>query len=175
MHWSVFFIFVSKLCLPWSCTVVVKWKMNLLYVTLRPYTTHLPWPDAITTRSIIILKVFNNIENNYNNVAHLHCSEKPYVFYHILLVRVVIILLYFKNYIIRLICEVAVAASWFLLSEMKYWNTSYHLQLCKDNDDVTWSVQLKCYNAMSWIDTYILTPYYSDLIWCAKLTTTRSA
>ena len=48
------------------------------------------------------------------------------------------------------------------------------VQLCKVNEDLSWYVELECSNVIPSIDTYLLPPYCSDWIWCAKLATTRS-
>ena len=45
-------IYVSYVFAPRSCTVDINWNRNLLSMALMPYTTYLPCPGAVISRSI---------------------------------------------------------------------------------------------------------------------------
>ena len=64
-------ICVSNRLIPGSWPVAIRWKMKLLSVKFSSYTTYLPCTGALIPQSIIILKYFDNIDNNYNDAAHL--------------------------------------------------------------------------------------------------------
>ena len=64
-------ILASNLWLAISFIVSIEWKINLSSVALSLFTTSLPCPCALITLSIIILKSFNNMYNNYNYVVHM--------------------------------------------------------------------------------------------------------
>ena len=56
---------------------------------------------------------------SYSAEAHMHCSEKPSVFSHIVLNDVVNDFLSLRNEIKRLLCSVVVAASCLISSDKK--------------------------------------------------------
>ena len=64
-------IFVSNCSLTGIWMVAIRWKMKLFYVAFMPSITSLLYPGSIIPRSIIILKYYGNIENNYIVVDHL--------------------------------------------------------------------------------------------------------
>ena len=67
---------------------------------------------------------------------------------------------------ICLVCAAVLDAYYFLLSDRNEWNTSWLIRLCKEDEDVSWYVALKCSKVMPSIDIDLLPPYYSDWIWC---------
>ena len=54
----------------------------------------------------------------------------------------------------------------------KEWNTAWYVHEYGAGAVSGYVVTLKFFNTIPSIDTNILLPYYSDLIWCAKLDTT---
>ena len=167
-------IWVSNYLLPGSWTVAIPWKMNLLSVLFRPYTTSLLCPGALIPYSIFLLWDSNNTDNKNRAVLHLQCSAQPSIFFHLLLTPSPKHL-FFHNSIIFLICAAAVAESFFLLLDINEWNTSFCVQLWKEIEDFYCYVALKCSKLTPSVDTDLLPPFNSDWIWCANLATTRSA
>ena len=86
-------------------------------MALRPLTTTLPLPGAITPRSIIIDKNWYKIDISYSAEAHLYCSAQPSVFSHIVLNVDVSTFCYFSSSIKSFLCAVLVAASCLLSFE----------------------------------------------------------
>ena len=72
--------------------------------------------DSIVNNPI---KAFENIDHNYNVVAHLKCSEHQAIFPHILLRPEIISFLFFNNSMISWLCESVVDAYCLLLSDTK--------------------------------------------------------
>ena len=67
---------------PGSCTVDINCNINLLTVLLRPSTTSLKFPGAFIPWPIITEHLCDNMDNNYNTVAHIYSSAQTSVFYH---------------------------------------------------------------------------------------------
>ena len=67
-------ICVSNPLLPGLWKVAIMCKMKLLSISFRPSTTYLPCPGALILRLIIILKDYDDIDNNNKSVAHLKRS-----------------------------------------------------------------------------------------------------
>ena len=133
-------------------------------MALWPYTTSLPWPDVLIPRSIITEKSCNNIDIRYNAVAHLYCSAQPYVFYHILIIVFCIMLRFFNNSMMRLMCAVVVTEYCLMSSDNNEWNTECRARACGVVTNYVFVGALKCSNEISSIDTDRLAPYYSDCI-----------
>ena len=94
-------------------------------MALRPLATSFPWPDALIPRSILIEKHWNKNYIRYSAEAHLYCSTKPSVFYHIVLNVDIGTFCSFNISIKCLICAVVVTASFLLSSEKKELNTAW--------------------------------------------------
>ena len=87
-----------------SSTVDVNWKINLLSMVLRPYTTYMPCSSAMIPRSIMKENSCDNIDIRYNVVVHIYGSVQPYLFPHIVLKILDITWHFFNNSMIHLLC-----------------------------------------------------------------------
>ena len=123
-------------------------KDKLLCVSLRTSATSLPWPGLLIPQPISLLKTCDNMDNNYNVVAHLYLSYQTYVYSHMVLIPEKRSFLFHSNYMIHFLCAAVVSTSCFLLSYIKYLNKAWHLKLLKWYDDVPRYVSLKCSNKM---------------------------
>ena len=104
---------------PGSFTVVIEMIRNIFSVAFKPYKTSFPCPGAPTQQSIKMLYARDNIDNNYNAVAHIYISERPYVFYHILILFIINNFLFCNSSIIFLLCVAIVLSSCLLLYNEK--------------------------------------------------------
>ena len=86
-------------------------------MALRPSTNYLPCPGALIPQSVITENTCDNIFISYNAVAYLYFSEQPHVFYHIVLTVADIMLRFFNNVIMCLMCAIVLEASCLLSSE----------------------------------------------------------
>ena len=78
-------------------------------MALRPSTKYLPFPGELIPQSIITENAYDNIRIIYDLVEHMWCLAKQYLFTHIVLKILDIMLPCFKNSMMRLVCACGVS------------------------------------------------------------------
>ena len=130
----------------------VRWIFS---VALRTSTASLPCPDALIPRSIIILKYYDNIDNNIM-LWHICNDMRIYLYYTILYWYQKLCIFFQQPHDSFSICRCC-RCILFAVIRQKWAGKKWNMWLWEYDEDFYWYMALKCFNVMPLIGISITT------------------